>query len=116
MPSPRPSLRVPFGTGPVIEKFNRGEITSLPSYHPGVFGDLKSFIDAVPLMYRGTETSFRELLCTLPESIRAFLDPWVYERLDEINRNCAGEAAFQKRFFRWFGIFRVLKFSGRVAI
>jgi hypothetical protein len=30
--------------------------------------------------------------------------------LEEINMNIAGEAAFRKRFFRWFSIFQVLKF------
>jgi hypothetical protein len=30
--------------------------------------------------------------------------------MDEISRNSASEAAFRKRFFRWFGIFQVLKY------
>lgn len=109
-PSPRPSLRVPFGTGPVIEKFSRGDILYLPGYHPQVFEDLKNFLDEVPSMYRTVRTGLEQLTESLPESIRSFLEPGIYDRMDEINRNSAGEAAFRKRFFRWFGIFQVLKY------
>ena len=110
IPSPRPSLRVPFGTGPVIDRFLRGEICELQSYSPDVFTDLKSFVDSVPSMYRAGEVTAREIMAGMPECIRDFLEPGIYDRLEEINRNSADQAAFRKRFFRWFGIFRVLKF------
>ena len=109
-PSPRPSLRVPFGTGPVMEKFDRGEILSLPGYHPEVFEDLKCYLNAVPSMYRTGGAALKKIVGSLPESIRDHLEPGIYDRMDEINRNSAGEAAFMKRFFRWFGIFQVLKY------
>ena len=109
-PSPRPSLRVPFGTGPVMERFNRGEILSLPDYHPGVFEDLKCFLDALPSFCGTGKAGLAKLTGSLPESIRSYLEPVIFERMEEINRNTAAEAAFRKRFYRWFGIFQVLKF------
>jgi hypothetical protein len=109
-PSPRPSIRVPFGTGPVIHRFLKEENTMLESYHPEVFFELKSFLEAVPDLYRAGEAEARKIMAAMPGGIRDFLEPGLYERLDEINGNAAGREAFRKRFFRWFGIFRVLKF------
>lgn len=110
IPSPRPSRRVPFGTGPVIDKFLRGEISELQSYRPEVFTDLKILVDSIPSLYRAGEAQVREMMDGMPASVREFLEPGLYERLEEINRNSSDRAAFRKRFFKWFGIFRVLKF------
>ena len=109
-PSPRPSSRVPFGTGPVIEKFDSGEITTLETYNPAVFEDLKRFLAILPSMFRVIRPELEKIFLSCPPSIRGHLGPEFYERIDEINRNSGGEAAFRKRFFQWFGIFRVLKF------
>jgi hypothetical protein len=109
-PSPRPSSRVPFGTGPVIQKFSEEKISYLPSYNPRVFDDLKCLLEKVPSMYNANQSIIKESLLSCPETIRDYLEPGIYERLEEINKNIAGEAAFLKRFFRWFSIFQVLKF------
>ena len=55
IPSPRPSGRVAFGTGPIVRKFMTGEIDSLDSYNPRVFHDLRKFLSVIPHLYRGTE-------------------------------------------------------------
>ncbi len=109
-PSPRPSLRVPFGTGPVTSKFLTGEIRSLSTYHPAVFDDLRDFLATVPLMYLSRAGELERQFLAYPPSIRENLKTGFFDRIGEIRKNCRGEAAFRKRFFRWFNVFRVLKF------
>ncbi len=109
-PSPRPSGRVAFGTGPVVRRFFKGSIKSLDSYNPDVFRDLGKFISVIPLLYPDSEDEIKTLYDSLPESIRADLEGEFFERLGEIRKNSAGEESFRKRFFRWFNMFRTLKY------
>ena len=110
IPSPRPSTRVAFGTGPVVRKFLSGEIDTLESYNPQAFYDLKKFISGIPLLYLSKDSETEAMFRCWPESIRAFLGNEFFERLDEIRRNSAREKTFHTRFFRWFNMFRTLKY------
>ncbi len=109
-PSPRPSRRVAFGTGPVIGRFLSGEIDSLESYHPRSFDDLKAFIQDVPKLYGASADEIHGLYRSWPQTIRENLEGEFTSRLEEIRGNAAGEKSFYKRFFRWFNRFRTLKF------
>ncbi len=110
IPSPRPSRRVAFGTGPVVDKFLSGELSSLDTYHPRSFHDLKAFIDDIPMFYSGSKNGIRDLSQSWPESIRADLQDEFFPRLEEIRNNSASESSFRNRFFRWFNMFRTLKY------
>jgi hypothetical protein len=110
IPSPRPSPRVAFGTGPVISKFISGEIKSIDSYNPLAFNDLSEFISRVPSFYSGSKDEIRQIFDSLPETIRADLGKEFHSRVEEIKRNSAREETFRKRFFRWFNMFRTLKY------
>jgi len=108
-PSPRPSNRVPFGTGQAVRAFlERG---TRQTYPWPAFGDLKQLVDQVPPLAtrRGfSEEAFTKLLSA---PLRDFLlGHSLSDVVAEIRRNTSTAAAFQKRFFRWFDAFRTLKF------
>lgn len=110
IPSPRPSGRVAFGTGPVVRKFLSGEIDTLESYNPQAFYDLKIFLSGIPSLYSKNKTETGAMYGSWPESIRAYLGDEFFTRLEEIRKNSAREKTFRKRFFRWFNMFRTLKY------
>jgi len=110
IPSPRPSGRVAFGTGPVVNQFHTGRIRHLESYNPRVFYDLKEFFTSVPLLYKENEEELKSRFKSWPESIQTNLKDEFFERLEEIRSNSAGKEAFIKRFYRWFNMFRTLKY------
>ena len=101
-PSPRPSHRVPFGTGPVVRKLSEDK-GPLVSYDPRPFGmlrDLFALIDQPD-----------KLAGSWPEPLHSFLEEQDFSQaLEEIRRNSASTSAFRKRFWRWFNMFRIMKF------
>lgn len=101
LPSPRPSNRVPFGTGRAIQDALAGK--PFLSYPTEAFQDLKCFLSHV--------SDSPKDVPTLPESIRTFLATQNFSAaMEEIARNTAGQSAFRKRFFRWFDGFMAMKF------
>jgi len=110
IPSPRPSDRVGFGTGPVIGKFQRGETTELHTYHPDVFSDLKRFLSSVPSLYVAPRQSLQRVLENYPAAVRENLSTDFIPRILEIRENTARESTFLNRFYRWFNMFRTLKY------
>jgi hypothetical protein len=107
VPSPRPSDRVPFGTGKAVRAWL--EHGRLDTYPLQAFLDLKLFLERVPLL-RETENA-SECLDGLPEAVRSFLHRRDFDRaLKEIRANTAAEGAFHRRFFRWFNGFEAMKF------
>jgi hypothetical protein len=101
-PSPRPSDRVPFGTGPVVSRLSSGEVV-LHTYDPRPFGMLKELFEGI-----GKPDA---LAGTWPEPLQSFLESQDFKNaLEEIHGNSASEPAFRKRFWRWFNMFRIMKF------
>lgn len=110
IPSPRPSDRVGFGTGPVISKFQRGETTELHTYHPDVFSDLRHFLSSVPSLYAAPQQSLQQVLENYPTAVRENVSPDFISKILEIRGNAARESTFLNRFYRWFNMFRTLKY------
>jgi hypothetical protein len=107
-PSPRPSDRVPFGTGPVIIHYLR-EKKELTTYHPGLFKILKLFIEQISEFY--SPDSSKKAILLLPPLLQEFLIKQDFiHKLEEIRKNSSSLESFKKRFFRWFNMFRMLKF------
>jgi hypothetical protein len=101
-PSPRPSNRVPFGTGRAVSEWL--EKPGTRTYPLQAFDDLRMFLQAVSSLRNSP-------LQGAPESIRTFLvDQGFDAALDEIRSHTTTAAAFTKRFFRWFDGFRGMKF------
>lgn len=113
IPSPRPSHRVPFGTGPVIKKYM--EMNDLNEnvlcYDYKAFSDLKLFFSTITTLYNVTDKAYQNYLNQLPESVKMFLEVIEFNVvLKEINKNVASESAFIKRFYSRFNAFIVLKY------
>ena len=109
-PSPRPSDRVPFGTGKAVRNILSGG--QLKTYPFEAFLDLRLLVEGVPDMYRSEKGRNSETLAALPASVRGFLAEQQFALvLAEIRENTSTEKAFRKRFFRWFDGFRAMKFA-----
>jgi len=110
MPSPRPSHRVPFGTGKAIVEIMKSKAKFL-TYHPQSFEDLKPFFQTIDSLFFVEKENLPSFLFKLPKSIQAFLsDNQFEEKVSEIQANTAGPDTFQNRFFRWFNAFMVMKY------
>lgn len=106
-PSPRQSMRVPFGTGATMTKMIQENNFSYQTYNCNVFRLLKDFFQCIPHFYTQTEIPTIENGQILNEFLD--LNNWV-DSLNEIRANCASEESFLKRFYAWFNPFRVVKF------
>jgi hypothetical protein len=108
-PSPRPSHRVPFGTGKAVRAALEGKPPRTHSLQ--AFVDLKAFFDLLPLLCQRGPSAVAQVSEALPEPVRTFLpDEALGAALEEIQANTSTPAAFRKRFFRWFSGFQVMKF------
>jgi len=102
VPSPRPSDRVPFGTGPVVSKLMKSEDV-LKTYNSRPFVMLKRLFEGIINTGNLNEKT--------PEPLKSFLVEQQFDAaLEEIRSNSASSEAFRKRFWRWFNMFRILKF------
>jgi hypothetical protein len=106
IPSPRPSDRVPFGTGPsVIERVKSGK--ELKVFHPELFRIVGAFIKKIPSSHTHSDNLKSGNHPLIPEFPNINN---IQSVVSEIRANSSGPQAYTKRFFRWFNMFRVLKF------
>ena len=108
-PSPRPSNRVPFGTGKAINDFLGNEGISYATYNPKTFNDLRILVEKVSKLYwkKNSESIINEL----PLSIQEYLSKIHFlSHLSKIKKNSTSESHFLKSFYRWFNGFIVLKY------
>ncbi len=107
IPSPRPSDRVPFGTGKAVNTHLQTK-EDLTTYAIDSFDDLKIFFAKYDLFYK---QPFGELLTQIPDSVRAFLQSINAEKnWLELHQNTSDLNSFKKRFFRWFNAFMLMKY------
>jgi len=110
-PSARLSDRVPFGTGPILEKWLKGEEDLTQTYDLQAFMDLKKLFDTKDLYFKISETQFGSNLEKLPVSIAEFIrHDQFWDELSDLNKNCSTLQAFQTRFFQKFNAFKILKY------
>ena len=109
IPSPRPSDRVPFGTGKAINDILSLSGTEYQTYNPLTFVDLKSLIDSIGAFYDSDDPE--SVTRRLSESVVNFLSEIQFSNaLEKIKKNNNSKAAFLKSFYQWFNGFSVLKF------
>lgn len=131
IPSPRPSDRVPFGTGTVVLSLISGSPESLLTYNPagfemleGLFRTIKKYsgsIDFSEFKKHGIPADLTSQI--IKNSFKGHPDIQKYrllleflsqtgleDALKEIILNTATPAAFMKRFWSYFNMFRILKF------
>jgi hypothetical protein len=110
IPSPRPSDRVPFGTGPVVRRLLK-EGGKLNTYDPRLFTILGDFINGLEGVYSEDPEKRETWMRSLNPLLLQFLNSQEFESgLQEILANSASYPAFRKRFWRWFNMFRIMKF------
>ena len=110
-PSPRPSDRVPFGTGKAITKWLDQNSTDYTSYSPKTFTDLSELILLVPEFYNQTAATITTHTRSLSPALIAFLEQNEFmKKVEELNSNVNSKGQFVNRFYRWFTNFMVLKF------
>ena len=108
IPSPRPSYRVPFGTGRAVQEMMAGD-GAYRSYHPLSFAELRIFLKRLPDFYGGAITQLEQLI--FPPWLLTFLqDQHFNEKLAEIRLHSTTSETFCDRFFRWFNAFMVMKY------
>ena len=109
IPSPRPSKRVPFGTGRAVNDILSRSAMDYQTYNPKTFIDLKTLIDAVGQLY-GPEAPGK-IIDRFAKSVKHFLEEINFSgAMEKIKNNSTSEVAFQKSFYQWFNGFSVLKF------
>lgn len=108
-PSARLSNRVPFGTGPSLQKFIDGNNDLTMTYPLESFKVMRSFFSNIDSYYQGgtnlgvsllSENSTFQLFCNEDD---------VPKKLEELIRNCSSIEVFRKRFFHMFNAFFILK-------
>ncbi len=109
-PSPRPSDRVPFGTGPIINKLLTDQ-NGLQTYSLQSFLDLRKLFTEIEKLFKADKESIEKLIIRQSEAIRQFLLQIEFKKnIDEINKNSSTSVNFNKRFFKWFNAFKILKY------
>ncbi len=110
IPSPRPSHRVPFGTGRAVQDSlgRPGEPES--TYALQAYSDLKRFLALSPTFRDATPADTAEELKGLPQVFQSFLDQQGFAgELEKMRRETREIGAYRRRFFGWFNAFRVMK-------
>lgn len=110
-PSPRPSDRVPFGTGRSVLEYLTEQKKALLTYNIEIFKDLKEFFSHWKLFFQSPPGEWEKILPLLPASVVHFLRAHnLLPELVKTYENCASEATFFKGFFRWFNAFQLMKY------
>ncbi len=111
IPSPRPSTRVPFGTGPVINKFIMAKDSCLMTYNQHTFEDLSSFFKVYASLFGKHKPEIENIIYQLPETIRIFINNNNgIDKIDEANNNSNNTGSFIKRLYNWFNAFKIIKY------
>ncbi len=110
IPSPRPSHRVPFGTGRAINEIVAAS-GQYETYNLSSFFDLKCLFDQVPNLYKVAPEQYESIVTELPLSVQAFLMQSDYRsKWQEIRAHTASRKAFVTRFYHWFNAFMLMKY------
>lgn len=110
-PSPRPSHRVPFGTGAAIRKMLQTNSHKYLTYNPQPFVVLQKFLQSYPFLMNSTSWKTQLPKNEAGQLLLGFLETHSFTNaLEKIRRHSSDMEVFSKRFFSWFTAFRILKF------
>ncbi len=110
-PEARFSDRIPFGTGPALEKIITSKDNTLRVYSIESFSVLKSFFNLRVKFYKQLDDEVFSLIKQLHPSIYEFLDDYnLLSVIADCNKNASTLASFQKRFFHHFNAFVIIKY------
>lgn len=103
IPSPRPALKVPFGTGKAIQSYLDRADGSWDIYSPEVFTEVKSLLARISEF----RTAWPE---NLPPDTEAYLiQEGLPDRLADMRQHATSEAMFLKRWYAWMDPLKMLR-------
>ncbi|MDD4379053.1 MAG: glycosyltransferase [Dysgonamonadaceae bacterium] len=110
-PMARFSERVPFGTGPALQKIIAEPDGRIKVYSMDAFAALKEFFDKIDLFFKQPENAVAEIITLLHPSLQEFIQRNNMEaNIMDCNDNCATLVSFRKRFFQHFNAFNIIKY------
>lgn len=110
-PAPRTSYRVPFGTGASMEKLTKDDDPSLLTYRFDAFTELRTTFSMLKEFHEAEPGLLPGLYSKLPAGMKSFTDENEWSsKITEIKSNTKGFQSFQKRFFAWFNMFKIVKY------
>lgn len=115
-PSPRPSNRVPFGTGRAISTHINQVQNEYLTYQFESFLTLTDFLGTAPTaLFNASDKTVKTFFNALPSPLQEYLEMQdFYGAINEINTNTSTAEAFAKRFFLWFDAFHLLKYLNQL--
>lgn len=110
-PSPRESSRVPFGTGASVGKMAVTQKPLLMTYDLAAFEDLHLLFDMTQKIYSCNGNELAVLYDNLPAGVKSYISSnELFKKIAEIKNNTSGYLSFEKRFFGWFNMFKIVKY------
>lgn len=110
-PLARFSDRVPFGTGPALQKIINSTDGVLRVYSPEAFDVVKNFFDKKDSLYKSGDSEIDYIISSLPMPIKDYLTTIDFkDKIVDCNQNCANIDSFTKRFFHHFNAFQIIKY------
>jgi hypothetical protein len=110
-PAARTSDRVPFGTGPALQKMLNKNTMVKMTYQFEAFKSLKILFDRLDLFFKQPDETVEDFTRNLPEYLSLFLQNDGFTgKIAEINRHTATLPNFHKRFFHYFNAFKIIKY------
>lgn len=110
-PEARFSDRIPFGTGPALEKILATDDGVLRVYSVEAFQALKAFFILRIKFYKKSDKAISSLIDQLHGSVQEFLkENNALKAIKDCNENAATALTFEKRFFHHFDAFFIIKY------
>jgi hypothetical protein len=110
-PMARFSDRVPFGTGPALQKIIVQKDGLMKVYDFEAFQSLRQFFDIKDSFYGASQDRIIEMIRRLHPILQEFLteNNFLLD-IQDCNANAATLKSFQKRFFHHFNAFKIIKY------
>ena len=110
-PLARFSDRVPFGTGPALQKIIEEPAAVMKTYSGQSFKELKRLFEIKDDFFRKDKEEIQQQTSRLHPALLQFIhDNNLWEDIADCNANCATLSSYQKRFFHHFNAFKIIKF------
>ncbi len=114
-PMARFSDRVPFGTGPALQKILDEPDRKIKVYSKQSFFYLKSLFDIKDGFFKKNENEIMLALSELHPALQNFLTEVNFiDSLNDCNNNCSNLNSYRKRFFHHFNSFKIIKYLNYV--
>jgi flavodoxin len=111
IPSPRPSDRVVFGTGPEVSKRLKQSEELKDTYDLKAFEVLKDFYSKIRYLFKSSDDDVEFFLTQQNKILQNFLEKEKFsEAINRINNNCKNEDIFLKHFYNWFDGLKIIRF------